>query len=202
MVTNGARNEPASVEAWSSSSLVKSIGVFFGRVGRALLLESDLYREVAADRTALIQAFGVVALVATATAMNTSDDGLVSGASGLPVNIVLGFVGWVVWASVTFALGRAFLQTEDNPVQWSHLARAVAFAQVPLLLRALGIIPNLGLAIALVALVWVFVSMIVATRTVYGSPSSWKPTGVVLAGFVPYLLIVGVLTLLVNSTAG
>ena len=114
---------------------------------------------------------------------------------------VLGFVGWVVWASVTFVLGQAFLQTADHQVAWGQLARAVAFAQVPLLLRALGVMPNLGLAIALVALVWVFVSMVVATRTVYGTSTNWKPLAVVLAGFVPYLLIVGGMTLLVNNAA-
>ena len=200
MTVNEARSEPVAIGAWSSIGLVKAIGQFFGRMGRAVLLESDLYKEVARDRASLVQAFGVVVLVAFATALNTSDDGLVSGVSGLPVNIVLGFVGWVVWASVTYLLGQAFLRTEGNNVRWGELARAVAFAQVPLLLRAFGLLPNLGIAIALVALVWVFVSMTIATRAVYGTSTSWKPAAVVMAGFVPYLFIVGGLTLLVNNT--
>ncbi len=115
MTTDEVRSESAIVAPWTPISPIKGLGRFLGRVGRALLLESDLYKEVAADRRSLAQAFAVVALVAAATALNTSDDGLVSGAAGLPVNIVLGFVGWIVWASVTFMLGQTFFADRGKP---------------------------------------------------------------------------------------
>ena len=69
MTTNEVRSEAAIIAPWTSTSPIKGLGRFLGRIGRALLLESDLYKEVAADRRSLAQAFGVVALVAAATAI-------------------------------------------------------------------------------------------------------------------------------------
>ena len=50
MTTSEVGSEPANVAPWTSTGPVKGLGHFLGRVGRALLLESDLYKEVAAAR--------------------------------------------------------------------------------------------------------------------------------------------------------
>ena len=169
------------------------------RMIRAALLEGQLYKEVLAAPGATGQAFLVVALVAVATGIGSLDERGLTGLTGLPAGIVLGFVGWMVWATLTYVIGTKLLATPATHGSWSKLARALGFAQAPGALRVLGIFPELGVLISLVAVVWQFVAMVVAVRQALDYQSHWRAVGVISVGFVPYLFMVGGLNLLLEG---
>jgi len=142
--------------------LSRGIGSFLSRMVRAALLDKRLYEEVVAERGAMGQALLVVVLVAVATGIGLFDEGGLTGAKALPAQIVLGLVGWVVWASTTYLVGAKLLGTPGTHASWSTVARALGFAQSPGTLRVLGILPGLGILISLVTIVWQFIAMVVA----------------------------------------
>ena len=178
--------------------LNRGIGTLLSRMVRAALLDKHLYKEVVADRGSMAQALLVVVLVAVATGVGLFDEGGLTGVRALPAQIVLGLVGWVVWTSITYFAGTKLLGTPETHASWSTVARAIGFAQTPGTLRALGILPGLGILISLVTVVWQFVAMVVAIRQALDYRSHWRAIGVISIGLIPYLFIVGGLNLLVD----
>ena len=172
---------------------------------RAALLDRRSYREIAEDSRATGQAFVVVVLVAVSTGIGVLDfesisaGEVLSGLRGLPSGIVLGSVGWVVWATVTYLIGRSALGRGKAAVAWSRVARGVGFAQAPGIIRALGALPNLGLLIPVVAIVWILAAMVLAVSEAFHLESFRRSGLVVLAGFLPYLAILTALYFLVAA---
>ena len=171
------------------------------RMIRAGYLDRGLYREVAGDRGATWQALLVIAVAAVATGIGSADDVGVARLSALPAEIVVGFVGWVVWASLTYLVGKRLMGAPTGDVGWVGLARAMGFAHTPGTLRVLAVLPGLGLLIPLVAAVWQFVAAVVAARETLRLWSLWRAVGAVAAGFIAYVFSVGLLRLS-NSAIG
>ena len=130
---------------------------FGERLKGAALLHVDVYEEVEADTTATGEAAGVVALVAVASAVGASAGGMM----GIFGAVVAAFVGWLIWALLTYLIGDKLL---GGTATWGELLRTLGFAQGPGLLLALGIVPGVGLLVALVVAVWVLVTGVVALR--------------------------------------
>ena len=70
---------------------------FTERMIGAARLDVDIYEEVEADTTATMQAAGVVAIVALASAIGGIGDGTQGAIGGLLGAIV----GWLLWAGIT-----------------------------------------------------------------------------------------------------
>jgi hypothetical protein len=162
-----------------------------------MLLDQHLYGEVIAGRGAFAQALLIVGLVAVATQVSSFDEGGLAGLKELPGAIVLGLVGWVVGTSLAYLIGTKLLATSETNASWSALAQALGFAQSPGIFRALGILPGVGLLIALVTIVWQFFTLVVALRQALHYQSHWRAVAVAAVGFVPYILIMVGLNLLV-----
>jgi len=152
------------------------------RVERAARLDGDLFREVALDRGATYQALAVVLLAGGATAV-------AGGWSAVSTQVVMAYIGWVTGASLTYAISRFIFRVPGNPADWSGIARAMGFAHAPVLLRVLGVVPGVSVAMQLLTLAWQGVAMLVAVRYAVGYPSYWQPLGIVALGFVPYAAV-------------
>jgi hypothetical protein len=134
-----------------------SQGDLVGRMIGAATLSVDTFEEVEADDTATGQAAVVVAMVAVATAIGTSGQGL--GAALLSPLAAL--LGWVVWAGVTLFIGTKLFGGTAN---WGEMLRTLGFASAPGILLLLAAIPLIGLAVNLVVPLWMLVAGIVAIR--------------------------------------
>lgn len=152
---------------------------------RASQLSTDLYEELEKDEGATRQALIVVLLVAVATGIGALEGGIVA----LLVGIVSAVVGWAVWAWITYFIGTTILRTPETKASWGELARTTGFAQSPGILRVLGFIPVLGGIIVLVAAIWQLVAMVVAVRQALDYQSTPRAVGVVILGFIPYIII-------------
>lgn len=161
------------------------------RMMRAALLDVATFEEVEADTRATGQAILVVAVVALATGIGTFQAG---GIGGLLAGVVIGLVGWVGWAYITFFLGTTLFKTPQTSANWGQMARVLGFAQTPGLLKALGIIPGIQGVVFLLASLWQFVAMVIAVRQGLDYSSTWRAVGVVVLGFIPYAVFILLLT--------
>ena len=128
------------------------------RMKGAALLDVATYEEVEADSTATPQAAGVVAIVAVASAIGALGQ---AGPGGIIGGLVAAFLGWLVWAGVTYLIGDKLL---GGTATWGELLRTLGFAQSPGVLYVLGIIPLLGGLIRFAVLIWVLIAGIIAIR--------------------------------------
>ena len=166
------------------------------RMFRAALLDRALYKELVADQGATGQAFLVVVLAGIAhgvALLNYEGTAAIpEGPEGVPAWVVLTFISWIVFASVTYLVGTKLMATAAGDVSWSTLARPIGFAHTPILLRALEPWPRAGIAdlIAIVVLVWLFVALVVAVREALDFRSPWRALGVTIAAFIPSMAII------------
>lgn len=115
--------------------------MFLNRVIGVLKLDIDTYEEIEADETATSQAAIVVAIVAII-------GGLLGGATTIFVGgsfigtflqqLLTVFIGWLVWAYVTYFVGTSFFNGKSTS---GEMLRVLGFAQAP---GILGIIPVCG----------------------------------------------------------
>lgn len=140
--------------------MVETMGARRGLVDRmigAATLDIPTYEEVEHDTTLTGQAALVVLIVAIARGMG----GVVGGASGIIAGVISAFVGWLVWAGVTYLIGaKVFAGTAT----WGELLRTLGYAQSPGVLYVLAFIPLLGWIVQLGVWIWLLVAGIVAIR--------------------------------------
>ena len=167
----------------------------------AARLDVHTFEEVEADQGATKQALMVVVLVSIASgigALGTGGNFVIGFVGG----IVLGVVGWAIWAFIVYFVGTRILSTPETHATWGQLARTTAFAQTPGLLRVFGFIPFLGGLLVFIGAIWTLVAMVIAIRQALDYQSTRRAIGVVLIGFIPYIILVGIISSLLLRAAG
>lgn len=129
----------------------------FERMKRAALLDTHVYEEVEADRTATTQAATVVAIVAVAQGLGAAALGI----GGIIGGAVAALLAWLVWAGITYLIGDKLL---GGTATWGELLRTLGFAQSPGVLGILAFLPLLGGLIRFAVAIWVLVAGIIAIR--------------------------------------
>ena len=127
------------------------------RMMAAARLDISLYEEVEHDSTATTQAAVVVGIVAVCAAIGSVGEGG-QGAFGA---LIAAYVGWLVWAAVTYLIGDKLL---GGTATWGELLRTLGFAQSPGVLYILGIIPLLGGLVRFFVWIWLLIAGIIAIR--------------------------------------
>lgn len=123
----------------------------------AATLDVDAFEEVEHDASATGQAAAVVALAAVAQGMGAAAQGV-----GAMVGFVVSaFVGWALWAGVTYLIGDKLL---GGDATWGELLRTLGFAQAPGILLFLAILPLVGGLVQLGVGLWVLVAGFIGLR--------------------------------------
>lgn len=161
----------------------------------AAALNVGVYEEVEADRSATFQALLVVVLVSLATGIGSLS---VGGIDGLIFGILFGIVAWGLWAFITYFIGTRLFPTPGTEANWGQLLRTLGFAQSPGMFRVFGFIPIVGPIIFFATLVWQLFTMVVAVRQALDYQSTWRAVGVVVVGYIPYVLILSLLLTLLS----
>ena len=156
----------------------------------AAMLNPHIYEEVEADRSATLQAMAVVVLVALATGIGNIGPGSIFGLLG---GVLVGLVGWVFWAWVTYLVGTSMLRSAETHADWSQLARTLAYAQSPGVLKIFGFIPAIGPIVVVAASIWQFAAMVIAIRQALDYTSTWRAIGVAVIGFIAYMALIGIM---------
>jgi hypothetical protein len=155
------------------------------RMMGAARLDISVYEEVEADSTATGQAAGVVAIMALCSAIG----GVGGGAQVVFSGLFNAFVGWTIWAGVTYLIGDKVL---GGTATWGELLRTLGFAQAPGVLFALGVIPLIGEGIKIAVGLWILVTVVVAIRQALDFGTG-RAIATAILGFIPFVILVAVL---------
>lgn len=156
---------------------------FLARVTGAALLNSAIYEEVEADRSATMQAAGVVALSSLAAGVGAF--GVVSARPVALVTIsLLAFAVWGIWALLTLQIGIRILPAPRTQADLGQLLRTIGFATAPGILRIAGVIPGTTTVVFAVTAIWMLMSMIVAVRQALDYTSTARAFAVCALGWV------------------
>lgn len=130
------------------------------RMIRASRLDAHVYEEVEHDPDATGQA----ALIVVGTSLLAGIGGASAGIGWIVVVALFSLVGWAVYAWLTYFIGTRILAGPETSASWSELARTLGYANSPRALLILGLVPVLGLIVAVIVGIWVLVATIVAIR--------------------------------------
>jgi hypothetical protein len=169
---------------------------FVERMLGAAKLDTRVYEEVEADRTATPQALAVVVLASVATGIGVGE-----GVRGLAYGTLGGLLGWVVWAWLIYFIGTRWLPEPETRADTGELLRTIGFASSPGILRVLGAVPVLGPIAFVVATVWTLIAVIIAVRQALDYRSTARAVGVCLIGWLVQVAILVVLGLVVRQAA-
>lgn len=169
------------------------------RVVGAALLSRRTYEEVEADHRATGQAVGVVLLSSIAGGIGLLGLGTQTPQS-LVVGIIGSLIGWMAWAALTYLIGTRLLPEPQTRADVGELLRTIAFASAPGFLRALGVVPFLGLTIYALASIWMLLAMIVAVRQALDYASTGRAVGVCVVGWGLSLIVAAVIGIMFAST--
>ena len=155
----------------------------------AAKLRPETYEEVEADRSATLQAISVVLLVALATGIGYLGSG---DLNGFWIGFLVTLFGWSVWAWVTYIVGTTILSTPQTQADLGQLARTLAFAQSPGVLKVFGVIPGIGPAVFTLVSIWQLVAMVIAIKQALDYTSTWRASAVAFIGFVVNGVLTGI----------
>jgi len=152
----------------------------------AAMLQVPIYEEVEADTGATTQAAIVVGVVAVASAIGHWR----LGPMGLLTGVVSAYVGWAIWAGVTYYVGTWL----GGKATWGEMLRTIGFAQTPGVLFVLGIVPLVGRLVGFVAVIWMLVAGIIAIRQALDFDNeTWKAIVTALIGMVLYVVAAAII---------
>ena len=154
--------------------------VFVGRIIRACKLDTTLYEEVEADKSATFQAALVVVLSSLAAGI-----GAISlGSYNFIMPAILSLISWYIWAYLIYLIGAKLFPEENTKADHGELLRTIGFSSAPGLIRVFGFTPELMTITFIGGGIWMLVAMIIAVRQALDYQSTWRAIGVVVIGFL------------------
>lgn len=130
------------------------------RIVGVLRLDVDTFEEIEHDPAALTEAAIVVVVVALLSGVG-SGIGASNFITGFISTLIWAFIGWFVWAGLTYVIGTSFF---DAQADLGEMLRVLGYAQAPSALGLLTFIPCVGAIIALVAWIWALAAAFIAVR--------------------------------------
>jgi hypothetical protein len=166
---------------------------------RAALLDIDLYEEVEADVDATTQAFLVVIIASLAGGIGVTLAGL--GERGFFYTLIIGSTGalisWMIWAAITYLVGTTILRGPETSSSYGELLRTIGFSASPGVLRIFLFVPFLGRLIALLASVWMLITMIIAVRQALDFTTG-RAIGTCIIGWFIQMILIGIISAIVR----
>ncbi|GIW11975.1 MAG: hypothetical protein KatS3mg061_3032 [Dehalococcoidia bacterium] len=148
-------------------SSAASSGDLVSRIGRVLRLDRAVFNEVEADTTATGQAWTVVILATLSTALGGFLRELVAGGGvgrpilGLVSGLIIGLVGFLIWAFVVYFVGTRFF---GGRADYAEMIRTLGFAYSPNIFSIVAAVPVIGGLLALLVSLWGIVAGFLAVR--------------------------------------
>jgi len=172
---------------------------FVMRLIGAAALDTAIYEEVEADRTATGQALGVVLLSSLAAGIGARGLGGGSLQSIVFISMVA-LMAWAAWALVTFEIGARLMPEPQTRGDVGELLRTIGFASTPGLIRLLAVITLIAIPVFALSAVWMLAAMIVAVRQALDYQHTSRAIAVCVLGWVLALTIAVVLGLFFGPT--
>jgi len=138
----------------------------FNRAMRAAMLDVNFYNEAEADTSLNQEALMVVVLVSVAAGIGSFLAGVIGGSIGvalvgLIVAVVMGVLGYYIWAYITYFVGTSLFGGTSDP---GEMLRVLGYASGPRVLSILSFIPCVGALVSLVGGIWSLVAGVIGIR--------------------------------------
>jgi len=138
----------------------------FNRAMRAAMLDVNFYNEAEADTSLNQEALMVVVLVSVAAGIGSFLAGVIGGSIGvalvgLIVAVVMGVLGYYIWAYITYFVGTSLFGGTSDP---GEMLRVLGYASGPRVLSILSFIPCVGALAGLAGGIWSLVAGVIAIR--------------------------------------
>jgi hypothetical protein len=159
---------------------------FGARLLGAARLDAATYEELENDRSANLQALGVVVLASLAAGIGSFRT---AGLGGLVFDAIVALLAWGLWAVVTYFAGVHLLPEPETRSDMGELLRTIGFSSTPGLLRVFGNLPRLTVPVSVLAEAWMLVAMVVAVRQALDYRSTLRAVAVCLIGFLAYVAV-------------
>jgi hypothetical protein len=153
---------------------------FVQRMVGAAKMDSAVYEEVEADKTATPQAMLVVVLQSIAAGIGSLEFGL----AGLLIATLGSLVGWYVWAYLTYFIGSKVFPEPQTSADHGELLRTLGFASAPGLLRVFAFIPYTWVILFSLTALWMLFTTVVAVRQALDYKSTARAVGVCVSGWL------------------
>ena len=156
------------------------------RIKGAVTLDSETYELVENDAKYMGEAVLIVAITSVLTGIGAwISTGSFAGFIAL---LIIGFLGWVIWAAITLFIGRGLF---GGTADMGEMLRVLGYARAPL---ALAVVPFVGL---LVGSIWSLVCSIVAIRQGldFTTGKALLTAGI---GWVALLIVNGILSFVIG----
>jgi len=152
---------------------------------RAVRLESDLYEEVEADRSATGQSAVVVLLSALGAGAGSVANG---GLEGIVLCTAAALASWYVWAVMAAFIGTRWLPEPETSSDTGELLRTLGYSTAPGVFRVFAIIEPIAGWVFLICSVWMLAAMVVAVRQALDYRSTLRAIAVCTIGFPIYAI--------------
>ena len=113
--------------------------IFVNRIIRACKLDTTLYEEVEADKSATFQAGLVVVLSSLAAGVGA----IHLGASSFLLGPLVSLASWYFWAFLIYIVGTKLFPDKQTKSDHGELLRTIGFSSAPGLIRVFGFTPEL-----------------------------------------------------------
>jgi hypothetical protein len=130
----------------------------FDRIAGVFRLRANTFEEIEHDESATGQAALIVAVVALLSALGSgflASTGQASFLTSFVTTLIWTFVGWVLWAVISYFVGTTFF---GGKATINEMLRVIGFAYAP---QVLAIIPCIG---GLVGAIWSLIAGFIAVR--------------------------------------
>lgn len=175
---------------------------YFIRFFRAARLDVSLYQEVVAEPLLLNQAWITVLLYAMLAAWGSFGR---AGAVGSNIGMISALIGWYIWAFSSYFVATRFFKggaLEDQRAGRKAVIRAMGFACAPGVIRLLGIIPGLGMAVLVLSSIWMIAAATMAIKVALHFESTARAAGACIIGWIIGAITQGLILVLLFSVFG
>ena len=169
--------------------------IFVNRIIRACKLDTTLYEEVEADKSATLQAALVVVLSSLAAGVGA----LSLGASNFLMAPILSLISWYIWAYLIYLIGAKLFPEKNTKADHGELLRTIGFSSAPGIIRVFGFTPELMTVTFIGSSFWMLACMVVGVRQALDYKSLWKAFGVVVTCWFIQALLLVLIVMLFNK---
>ena len=154
--------------------------IFINRIFRAIKIDPDLYEEVEHDKSATIQAAGVVVLSSLAAGVGAMH----LGVSNFLLGPLLSLASWYFWAFIIYIVGTKLFPDKETKSDHGELLRTIGFSSAPGLIRVFAFTPELMTVTFVGSALWMLACMVVAVKQALDYKSLWRALGVVIVSWL------------------
>jgi hypothetical protein len=166
------------------------------RILRIIKLDFSVFREIESDPDATGEAAIIVALTTFLSAVGSAVASQHAVRSFIG-SLISGLVGWVVWAVVTFYIGRGIFKGKGS---LEGMLRVLGYASAPNILGFFGFIPCLGWIASLAGFFLALIAGIMAIKEGLDLDTG-SAVGVAVVGWIAMMIVMMIIGLIFGGAA-